>query len=56
MERIKCVAIGAMELIKDPMIELDVFSSCEVYGKDFAEANAKKNIKPYMIRQKNYQM
>ena len=28
-----------MELIKDPMIELDVYSSCEVYGKDFAEAN-----------------
>ena len=33
------VLLGAMELIKDPMIELDVYSSCEVYGKDFAEAN-----------------
>jgi|TARA_E500000305_G_scaffold98967_1_gene90861 glycosyltransferase involved in cell wall biosynthesis len=36
------VLLGAMELIKDPMIELDVFSSCEVYGKDFADAHEKK--------------
>ena len=31
-----------MELIKDPMIELDVFSNCQVYGKDFADANDKQ--------------
>ena len=36
------VLLGAMELIKDPMIELDVFSNCQVYGKDFADANDKQ--------------
>jgi glycosyltransferase involved in cell wall biosynthesis len=33
--------LGAMQLIEDKNIELDVYSSCEVYGKDFAEANDK---------------
>ena len=36
------VLLGAMELVKDPMIELDVFSNCQVYGKDFADANDKQ--------------
>ena len=35
------VLLGAMQLIEDKNIELDVYSSCEVYGKDFAEANDK---------------
>jgi glycosyltransferase involved in cell wall biosynthesis len=30
-----------MQLVKNPLITLDVYSSCEVYGKDFAEANDK---------------
>ena len=35
------VLLGAMQLIKNPLISLDVYSSCEVYGKDFAEVNDK---------------
>ena len=35
------VLLGAMQLIEDKNIELDGYSSCEVYGKDFAEANDK---------------
>ena len=35
------VLLGAMQLINNPLISLDVYSSCEVYGKDFAEANDK---------------
>ena len=31
------VLLGAMQLVKNPLISLDVYSSCEVYGKDFAE-------------------
>ena len=30
-----------MQLVKNPLITLDVYSSCEVYGKDFAQANDK---------------
>ena len=30
-----------MQLVNNPLISLDVYSSCEVYGKDFAEANDK---------------
>ena len=33
------VLLGAMQLIKNPLITLDVYSSCEVYGKDFYEQN-----------------
>lgn len=33
------VLLGAMQLVKNPLITLDVYSSCEVYGKDFYEAN-----------------
>ena len=33
------VLLGAMQLVNNPLISLDVYSSCEVYGKDFAEAN-----------------
>ena len=35
------VLLAAMQLIKNPLISLDVYSSCEVYGKDFSEANDK---------------
>tara|TARA_A100000171_G_C2110380_1_gene134696 strand:+ start:196 stop:1140 length:945 start_codon:yes stop_codon:yes gene_type:complete len=33
------VLLGAMQLIKNPLITLDVYSSCEVYGKDFMDRN-----------------
>ena len=33
------VLLGAMQLVKNPLITLDVYSSCEVYGKDFMEKN-----------------
>jgi len=29
------VLLGAMQLVKNPLITLDVYSSTEVYGKDF---------------------
>jgi hypothetical protein len=31
--------LAAMQLIKNPLITLDVYSSCEVYGSDFKKAN-----------------
>ena len=33
------VLLGAMQLVKNPLITLDVYSSTEVYGKDFMEKN-----------------
>ena len=33
------VLLGAMQLVKNPLISLDVYSSCEVYGKVFHEHN-----------------
>jgi glycosyltransferase involved in cell wall biosynthesis len=33
------VLLGAMQLVKNPWITLDVYSSTEVYGKDFYEQN-----------------
>ena len=33
------VLLGAMQLIKNPLISLDVYSSTEVYGKDFYDQN-----------------
>ena len=30
-----------MQLVKNPLITLDVYSSCEVYGKDFMDKNDK---------------
>ena len=33
------VLLGAMQLVKNPLISLDVYSSCEIYGKDFYERN-----------------
>ena len=33
------VLLGAMQLVKNPLITLDVYSSTEVYGKDFYEQN-----------------
>ena len=35
------VLLGAMQLVKNPLITLDVYSSTEVYGKGFHEANDK---------------
>ena len=35
------VLLGAMQLVKNPLITLDVYSSCEVYGKDFMDKNDK---------------
>ena len=35
------VLLGAMQLVKNPCITLDVYSSTEVYGKDFYEQNDK---------------
>ena len=36
------VLLGAMQLVKNPNIQLDVYSSCEVYGTAFKEANDKQ--------------
>ena len=33
------VLLGAMQLVKNPLISLDVYSSTEVYGKDFYDQN-----------------
>ncbi|NIP30488.1 MAG: glycosyltransferase, partial [Candidatus Dadabacteria bacterium] len=33
------VLLGAMQLVKNPLITLDVYSSTEVYGKNFYEQN-----------------
>ena len=33
------VLLGAMQLIKDPLIELDVYSSTQIYGDAFKNAN-----------------
>ena len=35
------VLLGAMQLVKNPLITLDVYSSTEVYGKDFYDQNDK---------------
>ena len=35
------VMLAAMQLVKNPNIELDVYSSCEVYGQTFKENNDK---------------
>jgi hypothetical protein len=31
--------LAAMQMIKNPKVQLDVYSSCEVYGKSFKESN-----------------
>ena len=33
------VLLGAMQLVKNPLIKLDVFSSTEVYGEEFKKRN-----------------
>jgi len=33
------IILAAMQMVKNPNIELDVYSSCEVYGPDFKKAN-----------------
>jgi glycosyltransferase involved in cell wall biosynthesis len=35
------ILLGAMQLITNPLIKLDVYSSTEVYGKDFYDQNDK---------------
>ena len=35
------ILLGAMQLVKNPLISLDVYSSTEVYGKQFYDANDK---------------
>ena len=41
------VLLGAMQLVKNPLITLDVYSSCEIYGKDFYQQNNHNYIKLY---------
>src|SRR5210317_1030631 len=36
------VILAAMQYVKNPNIELDVYSSCDVYGQAFKEANDKQ--------------
>ena len=33
------ILLGAMQLVKNPLVSLDVYSSCEVYGKSFYDHN-----------------
>ena len=33
------VLLGAMQLVKNPLITLDVYSSCEIYGEQFKKLN-----------------
>lgn len=33
------VLLGAMQLVKNPLVTLDVYSSCEIYGKRFYDKN-----------------
>ena len=33
------VLLGAMQLVRNPLITLDVYSSCEVYGEEFSKKN-----------------
>ena len=35
------VMLAAMQLVTNPLVSLDVYSSCEVYGSSFKEANDK---------------
>ena len=35
------VMLAAMQLVKNPLVSLDVYSSCEIYGTAFKEANDK---------------
>jgi len=35
------VLLGAMQLINNPLVTLDVYSSCNVYGKEFGNENDK---------------
>ena len=39
--------LGAMQLVKNPLVTLDVYSSCEIYGKDFYQQNNHNYIKLY---------
>jgi hypothetical protein len=36
------VMLAAMQLVTNPLVSLDVYSSCEVYGSSFKEANDKQ--------------
>ena len=41
------VLLGAMQLVKNPLIKLDVYSSTQVYGEDFKNRNDEKYIPLY---------
>jgi glycosyltransferase involved in cell wall biosynthesis len=41
------VMLAAMQMVKNPNIELDVYSSCEVYGEKFKENNDKHYLDLY---------
>jgi hypothetical protein len=49
------IILAAMQYVKNPNIELDVYSSTEVYGEDFKKLTI-KIIKNYMIKLKYYLM
>ena len=38
------VLLGAMSLLKDCNVEVDVFSSCKIYGEDFANQNSQLKV------------
>ena len=38
------VLLGAMQLVKNPLITLDVYSSTEVYGKNFYDHTILSNL------------
>ena len=41
------VLLGAMQLVKNPLIKLDVYSSTEVYGEEFKNLNDHKYVPLY---------
>ena len=41
------VMLAAMQMVKSPNVELDVYSSCDVYGQAFKEANDKHYLELY---------
>jgi hypothetical protein len=49
------VILAAMQMVQNKSVSLDVYSSCEVYGTAFKEANDKQ-YEDYMNKQDNYLM
>jgi hypothetical protein len=51
------VILAAMQLVKNPLISLDVYSSTEVYGDAFKQANNDSQYqRNYMTRLNHYLM